>query len=111
MDIDVRINGKSLSVAVDNPHRYDIAGIIKDIDSFGKENGVDLAPFELERLIPVMIRGVAGCEAGCPSDAMGVVRRGFGNFKLSYVEGGILTAVQSLENGVPLEVKIFPEFG
>ena len=110
MDVDISINGKSLSINVENPHRFDAAGAMEDIARFGDENGVSLAPYELDKLISLMIRGVAGCEAGCPSDAMGVARRGFGNFKIEYIEGGILTARQQLENGAPLEVKIFPDF-
>ena len=110
MDIDISINGDSYSFDVENPHRFDVSEVLGDIVDFGNKNGVDLAPYELDKLIPLMIRGVAGCEAGCPSDAMGVARRGFGNFKIAYVEGGILTATQILENGNPLEVKIFPDF-
>ncbi len=110
MDIDVSINSESLTINVENPHRFDVKGVMGDIVGFGKKYGVDLALYEMDKLIPRMIRGVAGCEAGCPSDAMSVVRSGFGNFKLSYVEGGILTASQILENGNPLEIKVFPDF-
>ena len=110
MDIDININGKSLSINVENPHRFDVSGAMEEIARFGETYGVNLSPYELDTLIPLMIRGVAGCEAGCPSDAMGVVRKGFGNFRLSYIEGGILTAAQNLDNGDPLEVKIFPDF-
>ncbi|MBI5664077.1 MAG: hypothetical protein HZC49_03145 [Nitrospirae bacterium] len=110
MDIDVSINGESLTINIEDPHRFDVNGVMGDIVGFGKKFGVDLAPYEMDKLIPRMIRGVAGCEGGCPSDAMSLARKGFGNFKLSYVEGGILTAVQKLESGKPLEVKIFPDF-
>jgi hypothetical protein len=110
MDIDISINGDSLTINVENPHRFDVCNVMDDIAGFGKKSGVDLAPYEMDKLISRMIRGVAGCEAGCPSDAMSVARRGFGNFRLSYVEGGILTAVQELGNGNPLEVKVFPDF-
>ena len=110
MDIDVRINSESLSISIDNPHRFDLAQVAGNILDFGKKFGVDLSPLEIERLIPRMIRGVAGCEGGCPSDAKNLVREGFGDFSISYVEGGILTANQTLQNGKPFEVKIFPEF-
>ena len=110
MDIDIRINGESMTINVENPHRFDVHKVMDEITGFGKKSGVDLAPYEMDKLIPRMIRGVAGCEAGCPSDAMSVARKGFGNFKLSYVEGGILTAIQKLENDNPLEVKVFPDF-
>lgn len=110
MDIDISINGESYSITVENPHRFNVADAMDGIVGFGSKKGVDLAPYELDGLIPKMIRGVAGCEAGCPSNAMSVARKGFGNFKLSYVEGGILTAAQKLENGNSIEVKIFPDF-
>jgi hypothetical protein len=110
MDIDVSINGKSLPINIENPYRLDMSDILRTIVDFGKEFGVDLTPLEIEKLIPRMIRGVAGCEGGCPSDAKSLVREGFGDFKIEYVEGGILTAVQTLDNGMPLEVKVFPDF-
>ncbi|MBI4682684.1 MAG: hypothetical protein HY757_06240 [Nitrospirae bacterium] len=110
MDIDISINGNSCSISVQNPFKFNVTDVMEDIINFGNNNGIDLSPYELDILILRMVRGVAGCEAGCPSDAMRVVRKGFGKFKLSYVEGGILTAVQRLENGNPLEVKIFPDF-
>ncbi|HDH04669.1 MAG TPA: hypothetical protein ENH01_03005 [Nitrospirae bacterium] len=110
MDIDISINGESLSVNIENPHRFDVAGVTEDIIGFGKKSGVDLAPLEMEKLIPRMIRGVAGCEGGCPADAQRLVREGFGGFSLEYVEGGILTAVHTLQNGSPVEVKVFPDF-
>ncbi len=110
MDIDVRINGESVTFNVENPHRFNVSDVMEAIVSFGNKFGVNLSPYELDRLIPKMIRGVAGCEAGCPSDAMGVARRGFGGFRIEYVEGGILQAAQDLENGASLEVKIFPDF-
>jgi hypothetical protein len=110
MDIDVSINGKSLPINIENPYRLEMYDILRTIVDFGKEFGVDLTPLEIEKLIPRMIRGVAGCEGGCPSDAKSLVREGFGDFKIEYVEGGILTAVQTLNNGMPLEVKVFPDF-
>jgi len=110
MDIEISVNGDSFSINVENPHRFNVSDRMEDIFDFGNTSGVDLSPYALDTLIPLMIRGVAGCEAGCPSDAMGVARRGFGDFKIEYIEGGILKAVQKLENGDPLEVKIFPDF-
>lgn len=110
MDIDVKIDKESLHIEVDNPYKVDVPQVAKEIHDFGSKFGVDLLPLDIERLIPRMIRGVAGCEGGCPSDAMRMVREGFGAFKLEYVEGGILTAVQTLDDGKPIEVKIFPDF-
>jgi hypothetical protein len=110
MDLDIRIGEDSFPVDIENPFRFDISAVMDDIIKFGNKNGVELEAYGLDKLIPRMIKGVAGCEAGCPSDAHGVVRQGFGDFKLDYVEGGILTAVQFLENSKKLEIKLFPDF-
>jgi hypothetical protein len=110
MDIDVNVDGKSLTLNIENPFRIDMDGIMSRIIEFGRSSGVDLSLCGIDELIPRMIKGVAGCEAGCPADARSVVREGFRNYRLSYVEGGILTAEDKLENGVPLVIKVFPEF-
>ncbi len=110
MDIDVSIGKESLSINIENPQRFDLNHIMKSIIKFGNTLGVDLSTLKTERLISKMIRGVAGCEGGCPADARGIVREGFGDFKLFYVEGGILSAVHTLKNGESLSVKIFPDF-
>lgn len=110
MDIDVSIGQESLPISIENPHRFNLDSVVRNVIEFGRKFGVDLASLHIEKLIPRMIRGVAGCEGGCPSDAMSLVRQGFGEFNLSYVEGGILTAVISLDNKGPLEIKVFPDF-
>ncbi len=110
MEIDVIINSKSLSINIDDPYKFDLPEVTEKVLGFGNQLGLDLKPLEMDKLITRMIRGVAGCEGGCPSDAQQLVRQGFGRFALSYIEGGILTATHTLENGTPLEVKIFPDF-
>ncbi len=110
MDLDVKIDKESLHIEIDNPYKVDVPQVTKEIHDFGGKLGTDLKPLNFENLIPRMIRGVAGCEGGCPSDAMRMVSEGFGKFKLEYIEGGILTAAQTLENGKPIEVKLFPDF-
>ncbi len=110
MDLDIRIGKESLPVDIENPFRFDISAVMNEVIEFGNRNDVALESYELDKLIPRMIKGVAGCEAGCPSDAQNVVRQGFGNFKLEYVEGGILTAVQNVDDSRELEIKIFPDF-
>lgn len=110
MEIDISIGKESLTINIENPHRFDLAQVMRNVLEFGRDKGVDIKELRIDQLIPRMIRGVAGCEGGCPSDAKSVVREGFGNFDLSYVEGGILKAVQPLDNGKPLEIKIFPDF-
>lgn len=110
MDIDISVGNESLSLNIDNPHRFNVSDMMNDVFSFGNNKGIDFRRLHIERLIPKMIRGVAGCEAGCPSNAQSVVREGFGGFKLEYVEGGILTASHSLENNKTLRIKVFPDF-
>jgi len=110
MDIDVSINNESITINIENPHRFDLSQVTERIVDFGMKQGISLSELRIEKLIPRMIRGVAGCEGGCPSDAKSLVREGFGDFNLSYIEGGILLAVHALEKSKSLEVKIFPEF-
>jgi len=110
MDIDVSIDGKSLTINIENPYRVDVKSLMDQIREFAEEMGVDVDALRIETLIPKMIKGVAGCEAGCPADAKSVVREGFKGFNLSYIEGGILTATTSLKGGRPLQIKVFPEF-
>ena len=110
MDIDVTIGEDSLTLNVTDPFGFGTSGDSKSIIDFGRKLGVDMVGIEVDKLIPRMIRGVAGCEGGCPADAQSLVRDGFGMFDLSYIEGGILSAVCGLEDGKSVSVKIFPEF-
>ncbi len=100
-----------MSVNVKEPHRFSESEDLKSIVDFGRNLGIDLVGLQVDQLIQRMIRGVAGCEGGCPADAKGLVRNGFGRFNLSYIEGGILSAVSELEDGNSLSIRIFPEFG
>ncbi len=110
MDIDVSIGKESLTVNIENPYESDMSSAVESIVDFCMKLGIDVTALELEKLIPRMVRGVAGCEGGCPSDAKSLVSEGFRNFSLSYVEGGILSAVHNLGNGKSFSIKVFPEF-
>jgi len=110
MDIDVSIDGRSLSINIENPYRVDVKMLMSQIRDFARGLKADVEPLSIHALIPMMIRGVAGCEAGCPADAKSVVRTGFKGFHLEYIEGGILTARTTLKDGRPLQIKVFPEF-
>ncbi|MBI5740342.1 MAG: hypothetical protein HZA16_06420 [Nitrospirae bacterium] len=110
MDIDISVGKESVTINIENPHRVDLSQVIRSVIDFVKDKGIDIIDLRIDQLIPRMIRGVAGCEAGCPSNAKSVVREGFGNFSLSYVEGGILKAAYLPGNGTPLEIKVFPGF-
>ncbi|MBC8413069.1 MAG: hypothetical protein ISR96_00060 [Nitrospira sp.] len=110
MDIDISIDSESFEVNIENPHRFDIDSVVSDIAAFGDKLGVDFNQLDIKTLIPRMIRGVAGCEGGCPADAKSFVRQGFNDFSLDYIEGGILSAVLQQDNGKKVTVKIFPDF-
>lgn len=110
MEIDVTIGDQSININVHNPHEFKQSDDMQSILEFGSSLGVDMVAIEVDRLIPRMITGVAGCEGGCPADAQSLVRDGFGRFDLCYIEGGILSAECNLKNGSSLSVKIFPDF-
>lgn len=110
MDIDVSIGDKSITVHIENPYRYDSSQLMESILDFGDKSGIDLAALAVDKLVSLMIRGVAGCEGGCPANAQSLAREGFGDFRLTYIEGGILSAVYSGKKGEPVSVKVFPDF-
>jgi hypothetical protein len=110
VDIDISIGKDSLTFTVKNPYRFDVSTVMDGILDFGRKSGVELNGLKIDLLIPRMIRGVTGCENGCPSDAKSLVRDGFGDFSLSYIEGGILSAVHNLGENRVLSVRVFPDF-
>jgi hypothetical protein len=110
MELDVSIGSESFAIDIEDPYKYDAVNHTRDIIDFASRHGVDFTALGIDRLIPRMIRGVAGCENGCPSDAKRLVKEGFGNFTLSYIEGGILSAVHTLDDGKEISVKLFPDF-
>jgi hypothetical protein len=110
MDLDVIIDQNVLSIHIDNPFRLDIEDIFQKIDEFANKKGISLNGLDIKGLIPKMVRGIAGCEGGCPANALQLVESGFKNFNLSYIEGGILIAKAQTSQGSPIELKMFPEF-
>jgi hypothetical protein len=110
MEIDITAGKERCSINIENQYRVDSERVMGEIFSFGERKGIDLRALNIEDLIPRMIRGVAGCEGGCPADAKGLVREGFGKFRISYIEGGILSAVHSMGEGRTLSIKVFPDF-
>jgi hypothetical protein len=109
MELDVSINKASISIPIDNPFRLDLDSILARIDEFLKSQGAALKGLDIRGLLPLMVKGIAGCEAGCPADAQRVVSRGYANFDLKYVEGGILTATAKVGES-RLSLKLFPDF-
>jgi hypothetical protein len=116
MEIDVKIGEESISIEVDNPFKLDIGVTESKITEFARLLGTDLSRLNVGNLIARMIKGVAGCEHGCPADAKTLVRQGFGRFNLSYIDGGILAASCPAFDAGPeaphksLVIKVFPDF-
>ncbi len=110
MELVIRIDKDSISITIDNPFRLDLDSIITKIDRFLASKGDGLNGTDIRGLLPRMVKGIAGCEAGCPANAKDLVSRGYRNFELEYIEGGILSAQAKLGNGKTLQVKMFPEF-
>ncbi len=110
MELDVRINNTSISIAIGEPYRPDIAAMTEQIARFAEEQGTPVNGLDLSGLLPRMIRGVVGCEEGCPANAKELVERGYRDFDLKYVEGGILTATAKIAGGSALALKLFPDF-
>lgn len=110
MELDIRIGNESLSLPIDDPFRLDMKGMMGRIDAFLKEKGIEAGNLDITGLIPQMVKGIAGCEKGCPANAKSLVRQGFGSFHLEYIEGGILTATTSTNAGRKITLKMFPDF-
>ncbi len=110
MELDVHVAGKSLSIPIDNPFHLDIDATVKQIESFLSVQDTPACGLDIRGLVPKLVKGIAGCEGGCPADAKSLVSRGFKNFKLAYIEGGILEARAVTENGKNVAFKMFPDF-
>ena len=110
MLLDVTLGSDSITIAIDNPFHFDMDSVMREIEEFAASKNVAVQGTDVRGLIPKMIRGIAGCEGGCPANAKGLVEKGFRNFELQYIEGGILSARTSFSNGEMLHLKMFPEF-
>ncbi len=110
MELDVSDGSKSLSIPIENPFQLDIETTARNIEAFLAARGASAGGIDIRGLLPKMVKGIAGCEGGCPADAKSLVSRGFKNFKLAYIEGGILEALVVTENGKNIAFKMFPDF-
>jgi len=110
MELVISINKASQSITIENPFRLDLEAILEGIERLALDQGASVEGLDIRGLLPLMVKGIAGCEAGCPADAQRVVSRGYGNFALQYVEGGILTAAAPTGDGKTLSLKLFPDF-
>jgi hypothetical protein len=110
MELDINVGGESLSITIDNPFKLDMDGIMGSITEFMSGQNVTLNGLDIEGLLPRMVKGIAGCEDGCPADAKSLVSQGYSVYEISYIEGGILSAKASIEGDRVIELKMFPEF-
>jgi hypothetical protein len=108
--LDVIINDASVSLQIDAPFQADIEVLYSQIERLASSKGADIAAIDVRGLVPKMIRGIAGCERGCPANAQDLVSGGYKGFDMQYVEGGILTARIVTAEGSVLSLKLFPDF-
>jgi hypothetical protein len=108
--LDVIIDKESLTIPVADPFHPDLDGMIAKIEKFASIKQVNTVGLDLGKLIPKMIKGIAGCENGCPSTAKSLVSKGVKGFELEYIEGGILSARTVIGDGKFLYLKLFPDF-
>lgn len=109
MELTVTISKDSISIPIDNPFRIDLISVEEKIRDFILSKEIDPKGIDIGGLLPRMIRGVAGCEKGCPANALDLVQRGFKDFELSYIDGGILTA-RFVKGEKIIYFKMFPDF-
>jgi len=110
MELDVSIDNDSLSIHIDNPFSLDLENISGKIEEFAASKGCRVNGLDIKGLLPKMVRGIAGCESGCPADALSLISEGFKYFELAYIEGGILTAKAITEKGKMIFLKDVPSF-
>jgi hypothetical protein len=110
MVLDVNIGTGSLTIEIPNPFQLDLDGICGQIEEFAASRDAEIEELDIPGLIPRLVKGIAGCEGGCPANARSLVRSGFKNFELEYVEGGILVAHAPLNGAARISLKMFPEF-
>lgn len=110
MVLDVTINDASVSVQIDKPYQPDLDTIYSEIQRFASSKETEIEALDVKGLILKMIRGIAGCEHGCPANAKDLASTGYKGFKVQYIEGGILTAhIITGDEGI-LYLKMFPDF-
>ena len=110
MELDIKIENDSLSIPLKDPFHLELDLIVDQIKEFASAKGINLDGLDIKNLIPKMVKGIAGCESGCPADAKGLVSRGVNNFELAYIEGGILSAAAKTVDGKVIHLKMFPDF-
>ncbi len=110
MLIEVIIGDASETIQIAEAFRPDLDSIVSRIGELAGSKKSDISGLDLRGLISEMIRGIVGCERGCPADARGLISRGYKGFRLNYIEGGILTAHSTESNDTSIALKMFPDF-
>ena len=110
MILEIIIGSSSATMQIVEAFRPDLDDIVANIERFAGAQRADIVALDFRGLIPKMIRGIVGCERGCPADAKEIISRGYKGFELNYIEGGILTALAMTPDGRPLYIKMFPNF-
>lgn len=110
MIIEAIVHDASITIPVNDVFRADLGAINAKIEELAVSKGSDISALDVRGLLPAMIKGIAGCERGCPADAKSLISRGYKSFDLRYIEGGILTAQTKTPNGAVLSLKMFPDF-
>lgn len=110
MILELVVDGDSVTIPIAEPFKPDFNDILSRIERLAVSKGADIGPLDMKGLILEMIRGIAGCENGCPADAKRLISRGYSGFDLQYIEGGILTARATTGDGRPVHLKMFPDF-
>lgn len=109
MEIEVTAGGEAMELTIENPFSLDPVQTGRMIKEFASSKGVESNGLDVEGLLPRMVKGVYGCEEGCPADAKRLVTEGYSGFAIEYIEGGILKAEADARGG-KLSIKVFPEF-
>ena len=109
MVLDAMLDYDSLSMDIADPFQPDLVTLVSRIEQFVHAKGADISGLNVSELILRMIKGIAGCEKGCPADANGIASRGFKGFELQYREGGFLSAHALLRNDRHFYLKMFPD--
>ena len=81
MVLDVIINNVSVSVPIDKPFQPDLDAIHSQIERFASSKGIDIADLDVKGLILKMIKGIVGCERGCPANAKDLESTGHKGFE------------------------------
>lgn len=110
MLLSISLGEESMDLEIDAALRRDPGPIYPRIEDFLKSRSAEPGVLDITGMLPKLIRGVAGCEDGCPADAKGLVSRGLQGFALEYVEGGILLANSTMPDGRTVSFKLFPDF-